>query len=146
MRRVLDGLECAEVADFLEVEVSSVRRWVRAVRLQGWSALGAEPLLGRPGKLSRTQEKVVVRWLSEPATGFGFATELWTAARVGELIRREWGVVFHPRYLPRGLKARGFSCQKPERVPRERDEKVIATWVAQDGDRIKKKRRASVRG
>jgi transposase len=145
VQRVLEGLECGEVAEFLGVDVTSVRRWVRTFRRRGWSGLSAEPLSGRPGKLGRTQEKIVLRWLSESATDFGFATELWTAARIGELIWREWGVVFNPRYLPRWLNVRGFSCQKPERVPRERNDEAIATWVADDWERIKKKRGASVR-
>jgi transposase len=143
VQRVLDGFECEEVAEFLGVDTTSVRRWVRAFRRHGWSGLKAVAAAGRPGRLGRTQEKVVRRWLSEPASAFGFATELWTAARVGELIRQEWGVAFNPRYLPRWLKARGFSCQKPERVPRERDDEVIAAWVAEDWQRIKKKRTAS---
>jgi transposase len=143
VQRVLDGLECTEVAEFLGVDVTSVRRWVRAFRRRGWSGLTAEPPAGRPGKLSRTQEKIVLRWLSDSATDFGFTTELWTAARIGELIRQEWGVDFNPRYLPRWLKARGFSCQKPERVPRERDDEAISMWIAGDWERIKKKRGAS---
>jgi transposase len=145
VERVLEGFDTIEVAEFLGVDASSVRRWMRAFRRSGWSGLSAEPPCGRPGKLTRTQEKIVRRWLLERATDFGFATELWTAARISELIRQEWGVVFNPRYLPRWLKARGFSCQKPERVPRERNDEVIAAWVHGDWARIKKKRAANVR-
>ncbi len=108
--------------------------------------MAAEPSCGRPGKLSRTQEKVVLRWLADPATEFGFPTELWSAARIAELIRLEWRVEFNARYLPRWLKRRGYSCQKPERVPRERNEEAIAAWVAGEWPRLKKKRSASVRG
>jgi transposase len=144
VQRVLDGLAPEEVADFLGVDVSSVHRWLRSFRRQGWAGLAAETPCGRPGKLTRTQEKIVLRWLSDPATDFGFPTELWSAARIAELIRLEWGVVFNARYLPRWLKDRGYSCQKPERVPRERNEEAIAAWVAGDWPRLKKKRSASV--
>jgi transposase len=145
VQRVLDGFTTNEVADFLGVDVSSVRRWVRTFRRLGRSGLVAEPPCGRPGKLTRTQEKIVLRSLSDPATEFGFATELWSAARIAELIREEWGVAFNARYLPRWLKVRGFSCQKPERVPRERNDEVIAAWLQTDWKRIKKKRMRSVR-
>ena len=145
VRRILDGLTSVEVATFLDVDVGSVRRWVRAFRRHGWDALAAEPAGGRPGKLTRTQEKIVFSWLTDPATEFGFTTELWTASRIAELIREEWGVTFNPRYLPRWLKVRGFSCQKPERVPRERNAEAIAAWVRNDWSRIKKKRMRSVR-
>jgi transposase len=146
VQRVLDGFDCVEVAEFLGVDVASVRRWVRIFRRRGWSGLNAERPSGRPAKLNRTQEKIVLRWLAEPATDCGFATELWTAARISKLIRQEWGIVFNPRYLPRWLKVRGFSRQKPERVPRERNDEAIATWLAVDWERIKKKRGEKVRG
>ena len=146
VQRVLDGLGLEEVADFLDVEVRSVRRWMQSFRQHGWAGLAAEPPTGRPGKLTRTQEKIVLRWLADPATEFGFSTELWSAARIAELIRLEWGIVFNARYLPRWLKVRGYSCQKPERVPRERNEEAIAAWVAGDWPRLKKKRSVKARG
>jgi transposase len=145
VERVLGGLSAKEVAAFLGVDVSSVRRWVRVYHRHGFAALAAEPAGGRPSKLTRTQEKIVFRWLADPATEYGFATELWTAARIAELMRDEWGVTFNARYLPRWLKARGFSCQKPERVPRERNAEAIAAWIRMDWRRIKKKRMRSVR-
>ncbi len=141
VERVLEGYSCDEVADFLNVDVSSVRRWVRMFRRDGWSGLVAEPACGRPSKLTRTQEKIVLRWLMDSATEFGFATELWTAGRIAELIRQEFEVLFNKRYLPDWLKVRGFSCQKPVRVPRERNQDAIDAWVQTDWARIKKKRR-----
>jgi transposase len=146
VQRVLDGLSPDEVADFLGVDVSSVNRWLRSFRRHGWAGLAAGPPCGRPGKLTRTQEKVVLRWLADSPTEFGFATDLWSAARVAEMIRLEWGVEFNARYLPRWLKVRGYSCQKPERVPRERNEEALAAWVASDWPRLKKKRSVSARG
>lgn len=145
VQRVLEGMTTEEVASFLDVDASSVRRWVRAFGRHGWAALAAEPAAGRPGKLTRTQEKIVFRWIADPATEFGFPTELWTASRIAELIREEWGVTFNARYLPRWLKARGWSCQRPERVPRERNTEALAAWLRTDWKRIKKKRMGSVR-
>jgi len=145
VQRVLDGHPTDEVADFLGVDARSVRRWVRTFHRDGWSGLVADPPSGRPPKLTRTQEKIVLRWLRDPASEFGFATELWTAGRIAELVRNEFGVVFNTRYLPAWLKVRGFSCQKPVRVPRERNEDVIAAWVKSDWERIKKKHRLNLR-
>lgn len=102
--------------------------------------MAAKAIAGRPSKLSRTQEKIVLRWLRESPTEHGFPTELWTAGRIAEVIRAEWGIRFNRRYLPRWLRARGFSPQRPERVPRERNAEVIETWVKTEWPRIKKKR------
>ena len=140
IRRLLDGFSPNEVADFLEVDASSVRRWFRVFRRHGVQALFAKPACGRPSKLNRTQEKIVLRWLRQSPTEHGFLTELWTAGRLAELIHEEWEVTFNPRYLPRWLTARGFSPQKPERVPRERNPEVIAAWLENEWQRIKKKR------
>ena len=47
----------------------------------------------------------------------GFETELWTAARLGQLIREEFGIRLNSRYLSAWLRDRGFTPQKPQRCP-----------------------------
>src|SRR5215211_2347218 len=138
IHRLLDGYAADEVAGFLDVDASTIRRWRAAFERGGWAGLRARPIPGRPTKLTRTQEKVVLRWLGDPPTAFGVATELWTAARLADLIRQEWGIALSPRYLPDWLRRRGLSPQKPERVPHERNDEVIAAWVRDDWPRIKK--------
>ena len=96
-------------------------------------------MAGRPPKLSATQEKVVRRWLHDPASEHGFGSELWTGARLAGLIQEEFGVGFHPSYLSAWLRTRGYTPQTPERVPRERDPQAIARWLEADWPRIKKK-------
>jgi len=88
-----------------------------------------------------TREKIVLRWLRGSPTEHGFATELWTAPRLAQLIEEEFGIRFNPRSLCAWLKDRGSTPQKPERVPRERDPGAIAAWLASDWSRIKKKAR-----
>jgi transposase len=139
-QRLQEGYSAEEIADFLGVAPRSVRRWAAAFRQRGAPGLAARPAAGRPPKLSRTQEKVVRRWLAGSPSEHGFPTELWTAARLARLIDEEWGIGFNPRYLAAWLRRRGFSPQKPQRVPRERDPQAIAAWLATDWPRIKKRR------
>jgi len=143
IRRLLEGDSAEQVADFLEVDPRSVRRWMQVFRQRGWEGLEAHEVPGRPRKLTPTQEKIVVRWLQDSPTQFGFATELWTCPRLTQLIWEEWRVRLHPGYMPRWLRQRGFTLQKPQRVPRERDPEAIARWLATDWPRIKKKRCAT---
>jgi len=89
--------------------------------------------------LTTTQVKIIRRWLSDDPTEHGFPTSLWTAERLGQLIKRELDVTFNPRYLSAWLRQRGFTPQKPQRVPRERDPEEIQRWLATDWPRIKKK-------
>jgi transposase len=140
VQRIEEGYSIEEVADFLDVAPSSVRRWVATFRRQGADGLSARPVPGRPPKLTSTQEKIVCRWLADNPTEHGCATELWTAPDLARLIEQEWGVHFHPDYLTTWLRRRGFTPQKPRRRARERDDEAIARWLAQDWPRIKKRR------
>jgi hypothetical protein len=96
---------------------------------------------GRPAKLTSTQEKIVCRWLSDPPGEYGFPTDLWSAPRLAQLIEQVFGAHFNPDYLGTWLRQRGYTPQKPRRVPRERDDKAIARWLAEDWPRIKQKAR-----
>src|SRR5262249_15422803 len=98
VERVNEGYSTEEVADFLGIAASSVRRWVRVARRDGLAGLRARPVSGRPPKLTPTQEKLVSRWLADDPTAYGFATELWTAPRLAQLLAEEWGISLHPRY------------------------------------------------
>jgi transposase len=145
VQRVREGYSAEEVADFLGVDASSVRRWLIAFRQGGAKGLAARPVPGRPPKLTRAQEKLVLRWLADSPTAYGFGTELWTGSRLAQLIEQEWGIRLNPRYLIDWLRVRGVTPQRPRRVPRERDERAIADWLARDWPRIKKKRAGAAR-
>lgn len=139
VQRVLEGYSTAEVAEFLEIDPRSVRRWVAAYRQGGEPQLLRRFSPGRPAKLSLLQEKIIRRWLADSPTEHGFDTELWTAPRLARLIEEEFGVRLNSRYLSAWLRDRGYSPQKPQRVPRERDPKAIAAWLESDWPRIKKR-------
>lgn len=140
VQRVQEGYSTEEVAEILGIDPRSVRRWLATFQQHGAAGLAARPVSGRPPKLTTAQEKIVRRWLSDSPNVFGFATELWTAARLAQLIEQEWSVTLHPDYLTVWLRQRGFTPQKPRRQAREHDAGTIAAWLAEDWPRIKKKR------
>jgi transposase len=140
VQRVLEGYAADEVAEFLEVSPRTVWRWLALYRGEGSEGLVARPAPGRPRKLTATQEKIALRWLRDDPTEHGFSTELWTAPRLAKLIQQEFGIRLNPRYLNAWLRDRGFTPQKPQRVPRERDPKAIEAWLSTDWPRIKKRR------
>src|SRR3954452_18585900 len=96
VERVSEGYAAEEVADFLGVDPSSVRRWVAAFHSHGAAGLATRPVPGRPHKLTTTQEKIALRWLADNPIDHGFATEIWTAPRLGLLIGDEVGVQLPP--------------------------------------------------
>ena len=141
MQRCLEGYSVDEVAEFLGVAPRTIWRWLALFRDRGPEGLKARSVPGRPRKLTVTQEKIALRWLRGNPTEHGFATELWTSARLAQLINEEFAIRFNPRALSAWLKDRGFTPQKPERIPRERDPGAIAAWLASDWPRIKQKAR-----
>jgi transposase len=77
------------------------------------------------------------RLLAKGAKAHGWHNQLWTAARVGVLIERQFGIRYHPEHVRKILKTRlNWSSQKPRRKPRERDDKEVARWVGDEFPRI----------
>jgi transposase len=145
VQRLDEGSSVQEVADFLGVAPSGVRRWVATFRRQGADGLAARPVPGRPPQLTATQEKIVGQWPADNPTEHGCATELGTAPDLARLLEQEWGVRFHPDSLSTWLRRRGFTPQKPRRRARERDDEAIARWLEKDGPRIKERRGGGAR-
>ena len=138
-RAVDTDLSLHEIAQFVGVTDVSMWRWVTSFGREGDTGITAHPPPGRPHKLTRTQEKIVGRWLKEKPSSFGFDTDLWTARRLCQVIVDEFGIQFHPHYLPAWLRERNFTPQKPLRVARERDPKQVADWLHNRWPSIKRK-------
>ena len=136
---VVEGEEPQQVAQVLDVSERSVWRWLSLFRKRGDDGLATRPGWGRPPKLSDRQARRVLGWLEQSPCDFGFATERWTAPRLGALIQSRLGVRMNPRYLNDWLAQRGFTPQVPERRARERNESVVEQWIAHRWPLIKKK-------
>jgi transposase len=138
---VLAGQAQAAVAAAFGVHPVTVAKWVARHRAAGDAGLAARPHPGRPRRLTAAQDAQVRRWLAERPTAHGFRTDLWTSGRVAELIRRRFGVAFHPNSLRKWLKQRGLTPQRPARKVRQRDDARVAGWVADEWPRVQKKSR-----
>jgi transposase len=141
VEKVAAGWSRAAVADFLGVHPVTVGKWVRAQRAAGGDALAAKPHPGRKRRLTPAQEAEALGWLADPPTAHGFRTDLWTAARVAELIRRRFGVAYHPGYLREWLAKRGHSPQRPAKRAKERDPAAAGRWVTEDWPAAQKRGR-----
>ena len=60
--------------------------------------------------------------------------------RVAEVIEEQFGVHYHIGHVWRVLRGMGWSCQKPERRARERNEEAIEDWRKNQWPRIRKTR------
>lgn len=142
VQRVREGHSQVYVAQILGVHDRTVRRWIASYRQKGEQGLAAKPHPGRLPKLSHVKQCLVLGWLRKNPRSFGFATELWTARRVAQVIERKFGVHYNHRYLNAWLTSRGISPQKPQRQPRERDDRAIQAWIRHQWPRIQNARAA----
>lgn len=131
-RLLQEGKGVREVGRLVGAAPSSVSRWKQELDEGGLEALKAKLHPGRPARLSTEQKKQLEQVLLRGAPAAGFATDLWTLARVAQVIEREFRVRYHPGHVWYILRDIGWSCQKPERRARERDEEAIEQWRTED--------------
>lgn len=136
MRMLERGHSQAEVARACEVTRQTTSNWARMVAedAQAWRR---KPL-GRPAALEADDLKRLSKLLLEGAIGNGFATEVWTLARVAKLIEREFGVTYSVANVWHVLRALGFSSQRPTGRAIQRDEQAIKAWRTKRWPALKK--------
>src|SRR5262245_51800354 len=88
-----EGVSRKLLARILDVAPSSLSRWRR---LADAGALAAKPILGPKRRLTDEDCAKLEELLLEGATAHGWHNNLWTAARVGEVIFRHFAVRYHP--------------------------------------------------
>jgi transposase len=125
----------AVVARILGVRRTSLHRWRRMSR-QG-DGLAAKPPSGAQRRLSDAQLGDLDQLLRQGAVAQGFPNDLWTAARVAQFIQRRFGVTYHPEHVRKLLKRRlNYSSHKPQRRARQRNDKEVERWKADEFPRI----------
>jgi transposase len=132
------GLSFNEAARRIPCAASSVMRWFNAWRRGGARALKVRSSPGRPVKLQPIQRRRLVKVLLKGPLARGYRTNLWTTARIAEVIQQEFGVHYHRDHIGRLMHSFNWSHQKPETRAIERDEKTIARWKKKDWPRVKK--------
>ncbi len=133
------GRSQSEVARHFGVTPAAVCQWVKAFQRDGPDALKAKSHPGAPSRLTDRQLKRLEQLLLRGPRRQGYPTELWTLPRIVEIIRKHFAVTYDPSGVWHVLRRMGWSCQKPERRARERDEQAIAVWRKQRWPNIKKR-------
>lgn len=132
------GKNLLAVANAVGSSVSSVFRWWESYRQRGRAGLKSKPTPGRPPKLSEAQKRKLLRILLKGARQAGYKTELWTLQRITHVIKKNFGIQYHPSHVWKLLTSLRWSCQKPERRALQRNEREIANWKRYKLPRIKK--------
>src|SRR5437763_8387598 len=116
------------VARILGVHETSVHRWRRLARTP--AGLDPKPQPGPTPRLSDYHLRKLERFLLQGAHKHGWPNRLWTAARVATLIRRRFGVDYHPEHVRKILKRRlNWTSQKTQTKASERNDKEVERWL-----------------
>jgi transposase len=133
------GKRQVDVVSRLGVSAQTASRWYWAWVEGGRAGLVGAGRAGRMRRLTDAQLAKVEAALARGPRANGFATEMWTLARVAEVIEAVTGVRHSQTQTWTILRERlGWSRQRPARRAVERDDEAIATWVKKDWPRIKK--------
>ena len=133
-----EGWPQQQIAQALGVSKGAVSQWIKRGRQGGAEALKRRPAPGAPPRLSEEQRAKLPKLLQRGADAHGFRGDVWTCERVATVIRKEFGVSYHPAHISRLLKALGLSLQKPARRANQRDEEAIERWKEERWPSLKK--------
>ena len=133
------GWKQKDIAAALGVTEGAVSQWITKGKSLGAEALRHRPSPGAPPKLRPEQLAQLPSLLARGAEAFGFRGAIWTAARVAVVIKREYGVSYHPTHCSRLLCKLKYSQQKPVARASQRDEAAIKLWREQRSVELKKR-------
>src|SRR5437870_2938681 len=122
------GWSQRDIAGTLGVSRMSVSRWLARAREGGPAALRARPSAGAPPKLPAAQKALIPEFLWHGAEAYGFRGDVWTCARIAQVIEWECGVAYHKDHVSRLLKELGWTPQIPITRAIQRDEVAIKDW------------------
>lgn len=122
------GWRQRRIAEALGVTEGAVSQWLTTAEEQGEEALRARGRPGAPRRLCTEQLQRLPDLLHHGPEAYGFLGEVWTCARVAEVIRREFGVCYHHSHVSRLLKQLGWTPQQPLLRAAQRNDQEIERW------------------
>jgi transposase len=117
-----------DIAQALCVSKGTVSRWLSVANTVGPEALMSHPSAGCPPKLTAAQLGMLPELLWHGAEAYGFRGDVWTCARVAQVIQWEFGVAYHKDHVSRLMKELGWTPQIPITRAIQRDEVAIEHW------------------
>ena len=129
VKAVLRGRSMADVADAYGTDRSTIFRWVKRYRNDGEEGLERRSTSGRPRKLQELTEDELRKVVLQPASKFGYETDLWTVSRLHLVIESQYDVSVSKDTVWRRLREAGLTYQKPEREYYEIDERSREEWL-----------------
>ena len=128
------------IAEALGVTDGAVSQWLKTVREEGLQGLLSSPSKRGPkSRLSKHDLERLPQFLERGAEAYGFRGSVWTCARVGKVIKQEFGVAYGERHVGRLLCEIGWTRQKPVERADQRDEEAVSNWYTETFPELQKK-------
>jgi len=134
------GWKQQDIAAALGVTAGAVSQWLKRGREQGVEGLRRHPAPGRQPRLSAEQLAQLPALVDRGPEAYGFRGQVWTGKRVAEVIRRTFGVRYHPAHVSRLVHAVRHSVPRPVARAAQRNAAAIAAWWQQRWPALEKKR------
>ena len=125
------GWQGKAIAAALGVTAGAVSQWLKRARTGGREALRSHPPPGPTPKLPEAERLALPQLLEKGAEAYGFVGEVWTTKRIALVIKRSFGVSYHPAHVSRLMRQIGWSVQKPRKRASQRDETQVTAWRAE---------------
>jgi transposase len=132
------GVGIGDVARAYSTNRTTLFRWIRRYEQHGESGLQRQAGSGRPRKLREVDSQRFWNLVLQPATKFGFETDLWTVARVHHVVQAKLKVAVSKNTIWRRLREAGLTYQKPERQYFEADDKARKEWLEHTLPKVRK--------
>jgi transposase len=118
IRKLRDGgKRPGEIAREFGVSRAAVSIWRSKYQAGGEKALRRTPRTGRPPRMDAYAIARLSRLVRRGATAYGFASDVWTAGRLSQVIEREFGVHYHGNHARRLLRALDVELPRRGRPP-----------------------------
>lgn len=125
------GWSGTRIAEALGVTGGAVSQWLKRARAGGREALRAHPPPGPTPKLTPVQRAALPAVLAKGAEAYGFLGAVWTTKRIAVVIKRVFGVSYHPAHVSRLMRQLGWTVQKPIQRASQRNEAAVTAWREQ---------------
>ena len=132
------GWKQKDIAVALGVSKGAVSQWIKRGKVEGERGLRRRVARGAQPRLQAKDRARLLELLREGATAFGYRGEVWNGRRVAEVIKRVFGIKYHPDHCSRLLRQMGWSRQKPTKRATQRNEAAIEAWKKQQWPTLKK--------
>jgi transposase len=132
------GISVESTAKAFGVARQTLHRWLARYRADADFGLSRKAGSGRPRKLEELSEMELRSIVLQPASKFGFETDLWTVTRLHSVIVDRFQLSISNDTVWRRLREAGLTYQKPEREYYEIDEQTRAKWLRYEVPKIKR--------